>query len=327
MSLKKQWLWLWYGGRYVVRQKVNSLCGKKIHSHYTKRFFAPAAASDYLAARIREGKPFMAARIGFNEMSMMKAYDFGKRDKFPIVMKNMCDAAGFFPPDFGLGDRFLELMKESLAQTDFLALMDSPFEDYYVNHYMKKGSVTAPFEVMNFWSFPHSWTEALRGKKVLVVNPFTDTIGKQYQKREKLFIGKRFLPEFELVLYRSIQTAGGETCDRFADWFEALESMENEIKRLDFDIALVGCGAYGFPLSASIRRMGKQVIHMGGVLQILFGIKGNRWMKKSSTVKPYMNDAWVWPSDKETPRDVNLIEGGPYFKNGNYFELDRGKAD
>ena len=44
--------------------------------------------------------------------------------------------------------------------------------------------------------------------------------------------------------------------------------------KFDFDVALIGCGAYGFPLAAKLKTAGKQAIHLGGVLQALFGIKG-----------------------------------------------------
>jgi glycerol-3-phosphate dehydrogenase len=45
----------------------------------------------------------------------------------------------------------------------------------------------------------------------------------------------------------------------------------------DYDVALIGCGAYGLPLASHVKRKGKQSIHLGGGLQLLFGIKGKRW--------------------------------------------------
>lgn len=277
--------------------------------------------------KIISKEPFMAARVGFNEMSMMKAYDFHKKGKFKDVLTNMCDAAGFFPYDYELGYPFLKLMEEAFSEVDVLALMNSPLEDYYANHYLRAEAQVTPFQVMDFWNYADSWTKALEGKKVLVVHPFVDTIQKQYEKREKIFTNEKFLPQFELTTYKAVQTAGGEKDSRFSTWFEALDFMSGEIAKLDFDIAIVGCGAYGFPLAAGIKKTGRQVVHMGGVSQILFGIKGNRWMKKNSTIVPFMNEEWIWPSPEETPVDVNKMEGGPYFQCGNYFELPRGKAD
>lgn len=327
MKLQKEWLWLWYGSRYVLRGKMGKITKKNLYPKYKRTFLDIHAASEEMIQKIQSGKPFMAARIGYNEMSMMKAFDYEKKSKYPDVMKNMCDVAGFFPYDYSLGNRFLETMEDSMMQTDVLAVMNTPFEDYYINNYLPEDAIVTPFDVMNFWLLKNSWTKALAGKKVLVVHPFVDTIQKQYAKRELLFPKHQLLPEFELITYQAIQTAGGEEDNRFATWFDALNYMCDGISKIDFDIAIIGCGAYGFPIAAHIKKMGKQAIHMGGVSQILFGIKGNRWIKKKSSVAPFINDDWAWPSMDETPKNVNIMEGGPYFQAGNYLQLERGKDE
>ena len=48
------------------------------------------------------------------------------------------------------------------------------------------------------------------------------------------------------------------------------------MREIEFDVAIIGCGAYGLPLAVEAKRMGKQAIHMGGATQVLFGIKVNR---------------------------------------------------
>lgn len=50
--------------------------------------------------------------------------------------------------------------------------------------------------------------------------------------------------------------------------------MENEISGIDFDICILGCGAYGLSLAATIKRMGKKAVHMGGGSQLLLVLKG-----------------------------------------------------
>ena len=47
-------------------------------------------------------------------------------------------------------------------------------------------------------------------------------------------------------------------------------------------VALLGCGAYGMPLGAFIKDgLKKPAIHVDGVLQLLFEIKGKRWDENS----------------------------------------------
>lgn len=40
----------------------------------------------------------------------------------------------------------------------------------------------------------------------------------------------------------------------FSTWFDALDYMCGECEKIDFDIALLGCGAYGYPLAAHIKK-------------------------------------------------------------------------
>ena len=130
-------------------------------------------------------------------------------------------------------------------------------------------------------------------------------------KREYLFENKNILPEFELITVKSVQTIAGEECE-YESWFAALDAMFIECMAYDFDIALVGCGAYGLPLAAKMKEAGKSAIHMGGVLQILFGIKGVRWDDHPTASKLY-NKYWVRPLDEEKPKGAEIVEDGCYW--------------
>ncbi|MGG6498696.1 UNVERIFIED_CONTAM: hypothetical protein NY603_37795, partial [Bacteroidetes bacterium 56_B9] len=80
----------------------------------------------------------------------------------------------------------------------------------------------------------------------------------------------KILPAFDLQTIKAVQTIGNYIDSRFNTWFDALEFMKNEIDKREYDICLLGCGAYGLPLAAHIKRTGKKAIHMGGSLQLLF---------------------------------------------------------
>ena len=45
--------------------------------------------------------------------------------------------------------------------------------------------------------------------------------------------------------------------------------MEDGIAEIDFEVALIGCGAYGLPLAAHVKRLGKKAVHLGGATQNL----------------------------------------------------------
>ena len=161
-----------------------------------------------------------------------------------------------------------------------------------------------------FW-FDRPWSSALEGKRVLVIHPFEETIRQQYEKRKELFKDPQVLPEFDLITLKAVQSIGGKS-DKFSSWFDALEWMYQQAMAIDFDIALIGCGAYGFPLAAKIKNAGKMAIHMGGVTQLLFGIKGGRWDARPGYVSLY-NENWCRPSSAEKPKDASQVENACYW--------------
>ena len=119
------------------------------------------------------------------------------------------------------------------------------------------------------------------------------------------------LPAFELITIKAVQSIAGNNCG-FKNWFEALDSMKEKIFATDFDIAIIGCGAYGMPLAGYVKSLGKQAIHLGGATQILFGIKGKRW-DTIPRVQSLFNEYWINPSLDERPAGAEKVEGGTYW--------------
>lgn len=155
------------------------------------------------------------------------------------------------------------------------------------------------------------WTEVLRDKKVLVVHPFAKTIEKQYQKREWLFSNPKVLPRFQLSTIKAIQTLANNPCD-FPNWFAALDHMKGQIDRMDFDVALISAGSYAFHLAHHCKMIGKKGIQVAGAGQLLFGIKGQRWIDHH-VIDDYINEHWVFPAEDERPANADLVEGGCYW--------------
>ncbi len=88
--------------------------------------------------------------------------------------------------------------------------------------------------------------------------------------------------------------------------------MEDEIDKHDYDIALIGCGAYGFPLAAHVKRRGKKAVHLAGTLQLLFGIIGSRW-EHDELYNQLFNEYWCRPNENEKPQTANHVENGCYW--------------
>ena len=138
------------------------------------------------------------------------------------------------------------------------------------------------------------------------------TILAQYEKRPQLFPGKDVLPELAcLTVIQAVQGLGGQDTG-YADWFDALTEMERRMDAADYDVAIVGAGAYSLPLAAHARDTGHAAIQMSGATQLLFGIKGKRWDDHPVISKLY-NPAWVRPDETEGISNKEKVEGGSYW--------------
>ena len=268
-------------------------------------------ANAYIKKYIESNKPFMLARYGSTELYATEIFDLKLRFKYNNALNMLCNNAGFFPYNYNDAEQFKNLLIKASENVDIFAIWNMFMEEQYIKKYMRDVYLTQ-LRFIEPWFAKNPWTEALKGKKVLVIHPFSETIIEQYKKREYLFENKKILPNFELEVIKAVQTIAGEKDDRFNTWFDALNWMYEETIKKEFDVALIGCGAYGMPLASMIKNAGKQAIHMGGVLQILFGIKGARW-DNDPIVSNLYNEYWVRPSNDEKIINASSVEGGCYW--------------
>lgn len=293
----------------LMEQMGNRFAGKRIE---------PAQEiQERMAEDIRKGTPFMAGRLGAVELAAMRAYEFDDRRILAKNLTQLCTNAGFFPNDESLLPRFYDEMVIACKSTDYLAAWFQPFEDYYIKHVFSTHMHMTYLHYIDPFRCPDNpWTKALAGKRVLVIHPQAELIQRQYEShRTELFPGTDILPEFTLYTLKAVQTSAGEMDERYANWFEALEDMYEQAMKLEFDLAILGCGAYGFPLAAKIKAAGRQAVHMGGITQVLFGIHGKRWDedKNHQFLQQYYSDAWVRIEAGERPKDAGNIENGCYW--------------
>ncbi|MBO0590872.1 hypothetical protein I2486_05570 [Cellulophaga sp. E16_2] len=292
----------------------------------------PNTASQLIFDTLISNEPCMIARFGAFELNTVVNYLGVKSDKknalnyirgnepdwwwTQSLIQYMHTNAGFFPPTVDKIEEFCKLMINDIPEVDILGSWLS--NEKFVKTILQSEEVHIRL-LEPFWA-KTPWTKALAGKKVLVVHPFNKTIEEQYKKRKVLFKNE-ILPEFELITIPAVQSIGNN--NDFTDWFEALDYMKNKIDKVDYDICLIGAGAYGFPLAAHVKRSGKKAVHLGGSLQLLFGIRGKRWEDPNYGVKKWdiptgsysslINENWVRPGENEKPKNANAVEGACYW--------------
>ena len=330
-----------------IKDIIAKLLKKSYRFLFNKKFENPVceinrqAVNDKIYKLLISESPCMIARFGTTELIALNNYLCIKKDK-PYLLK-ICNYisdnthlpwwqeenfkymdlySGVFPPTEDTMVRFSERYLTDIRLIDVLGSFQyyekfMPLKDLVQNVHLE---TLYPFFV------DRPWTLALKGKKVLVVHPFEDTILEQYQKREMLFENQDVLPIFELITLKAVQSVAGIEVP-YKDWFEALKHMEDQISKIDFDICILGCGAYGLPLAAHVKRIGKKSFHIGGGLQLLFGIKGKRWDNPNYGVNEFKNhiglmshsyaslynEYWTKPLQTDTPKSAIKVDGATYW--------------
>lgn len=280
-------------------------------------------ASDYIRELLSSDKPVMIARFGSVEFQCIVDYinkptlnnclryifhksnslGYSKSTKF-----TMSNNAGFFPVTNQNLNKFSELMINCMP---FVDVLGSWLTNELTFTKELSNAVRVPLGDLEPYFHQNPWSEVLTGKKVLVIHPFEESIKEQYKKRELLFNDNRVLPPFDLQIIKAVQTIANNPSE-FKTWFDALDYMKREIDKRDFEIAIIGCGAYGFPLAAYVKSIGKKAVHMGGATQMLFGIKSKSWDDEPK-FHYLMNEFWVRPKESERPSNYKSVEGGRYW--------------
>jgi len=249
--------------------------------------------------KILSGKPFAIGRYGHTEFcSIMRIGNYKYH-------KKLLNIGGIHA---NIYDQWEKLYWESSKDLDIISVWNYRTNYIAKINFMKKVPNVEYLIPLQFWDplRERKWLQALKNKKLLVVNPFVKTIKLQYSKREEIGI----LPELKsLELVKSVVSLM-EIGEEF-DWFGALESMKREIATRDFDIAFIGCATYGLPLATYIKQLGKQAIVLGGVTQLYFGIKGSRWYNDPE-FKKAVNEHWISILDEEIHPKFREIENGCY---------------
>lgn len=294
---------------------------RKYLSNYPNRINNITEGNQKIIEMIESEKPFMITRIGETELSCIVEYE---KKKVKLISGNnkivwdektiykMRNNAGFFPTDSSSLMNFSDFFIKCILESDFMGVWYNKKEDEIISKYSDKSFLAELRSLEPYYNLSNPWSKALLNKKVLVIHPYAESIKKQHANKDKIFPGTNVLPDFEIQVMQSVQSIAGNNPEGFKSWFDALEYMKNEINKIDFDIAIIGAGAYGLPLASYIKSIGKQAIHLGGSTQIMFGIKGKRWDEHPYISKLY-NENWVNPSNKEIPKNHTKVEGGCYW--------------
>ena len=267
---------------------------------------------EYIRYKLASKAPFVIPRIAGveNNSAMIGAQPTVDYEKFEGVWKYLKNNAGISVPTVESLREYSRFYLNAFHRCDIYASWE-PWGHYIPHIQQSHDFITTNFPKPQIWAFGYDifhyihgtpWTHALRGKRLLIISPFVDLFeDNAYQIR--------LFPECTFVFLKPPQTQGEEYS---GDWRGPFAGFCDEVRKLEFDVALCSCGGYGNPICGFIHSIGKSAIYVGGVLQMYFGVYGNRWLdERKDAVLMYMSDKWQRPSMK--PRGYKSIENGCYW--------------
>lgn len=286
-------------------------------------------ASDLIKKGIESDKPFLISKFGYAELRTIltflqiqstknkwkKIMSFAKGKNVEPWWSNGTQRiitfnAGIFPKSIDIMEEFSKMIIQDLDQIDILGSLLQG--EIHIHNYMARTKFI-PFDDLHPFFHQNPWTTALANKKVLIIHPFINSIHKQFLKKDLLFDPPRNLPNFNLITFMPVQSIAGNIPSQYNNWFDSLNDMKSKINKIDFDIAILGCGAYGMPLAIHIKKeLKKKAIHLGGLTQLLFGIKGSGW-EKDPKFNSIFNEHWIKPIKEETPLGHHKIDNNFYW--------------
>jgi hypothetical protein len=281
---------------------------------------------------LRSSEPFFVGRNGTIELETLFFWLIRRKEGKPVPYpESMLDTitfnAGVFPRTAEAVDAWCVEYCEAIGEMNGLAAgWYKPLQNIeaaILKFYASGSEFRCPLRSLEpYYVRPElQWTRALTGKRVTVVSSFADTIQKQIQgerfpaiwtgRNEGLlnaptwsFVRTGYAPD--LAMGSCEWPAGVDT------WRKAVDYVVDAVKKSDADVAIIGCGGLGVPIGAELKRLGISAIVLGGATQVLFGIKGARWATHS-VISGFWNNAWVRPSEEETPKGAVLVERGCYW--------------
>jgi hypothetical protein len=268
-----------------------------------------------IGAALDERRGFAAGKLGGSEQAWMLREVVRGRERDPRRLRAFDAALGFrslrhagiWPTDARFQERFSDEFAAACAELDAIGL----FADAYDAALELLSHHRPPGRLMRFEdqepppdAARDCWLEHLRNRRVLLVCPFAELLRERarrdvYEATWKR-TGKRW---FEPASVDAVELPYGfepATQERFATALDLLADVDGRVAAREFDVALIATGGLGIPLAARIKRRGGVAISLGGHLQVLFGVRGDRWRERPEWEERF-TDAWIDVPERHRP--------------------------
>ena len=276
------------------------------------------------------GTGFAAGKLGFSEQYWLnyprilatvadpraiRAYELGLRT-------HLERQAGIYPTSPRFARDFVTRYVSDLRTLDAIGLFGTRIERELAKWHGLPGALMPYKRMEPDRSSPANdaacYLPLFRGRRMLIVAPFADLLRDRAKQDtfERVWsrTGKRW---FHPAHVDSVEFPYGfdpATQARFPTALDLRDWICSRIDALDFDVALIAAGGIAIPIAAHVKRSGRIGISLGGHLQVLFGVLGQRRRSRESWAQRYFNDAWIdMPERYRPPNWQQLTDGGAYW--------------
>lgn len=257
--------------------------------------------SNHLVALMNTDKPLWIARFGGSDTNFIHQWYLDSSNQSnELLISIIKKYNGFF--DYTNSTSVIELYIKNYIDSCYTAdasfFLGHELENITNNNYNFR-----PFND-NCLFFSYTYTESIKpfldsfkiwgeNKKILIISPFSESLKFQTQpdRINNLLKDYKFPncsfeffnvpvtynnPHLDLN-HEENKMFANETKDE-VNYIMLCIKLMDEIRKLDFDIALLSCGSYSMFFGSRIKReMGKKAIYIGGILNVLFNIYGARY--------------------------------------------------
>jgi hypothetical protein len=287
---------------------------------------------DGLQSAVKNRTGYATAKLGISEIQRLNysviAARTGPDSRLlrtlkPYLVYYSLKQAAIFPPDPLFYLKFNEFYAEHLRNLDCLGIFPELLERSrtVIDHYQLEMPLVSYLDQEPDRSSPsqeeNCYLPYFQGKKLLLVCSFAALL--KERANQQTFEGvwaktrKRW---FDPLSVDALEFPFGYTAETHRHYDSSLQIFEEiaaEMSRRDFDVALIAAAGLGIPIASYAKRLGKMGIHLGGHLQVLFGILGQRWRSREDWRERYFNDWWVDMPARYRPPEKDIADNGAYW--------------
>jgi hypothetical protein len=256
------------------------------------------------------GRPYAAGKIGHTEQALLHYPLVLERETNPrrlrafevSVIARASQLGGVFPADRDAVRDFSLRLASELRELDSLGLFGETWASdlELVRAHRYQGEVVYYLDQEPHRGLPADdslcYLPAFRGRRLLLVSAAAELLRERANAEtyEAVWskIGKRWFEPASVdalpipYSYDPEAEADGTALDR-------LDEIAGSLASRNFDVALIAAGSLGIPIAAAVKRLGRIGISLGGHLQVVFGVHGERWLAEPDWHRDYFNDAWI----------------------------------